>query len=39
MKKICLFIWGLLLPIIVYAETTELTDYEISWGMDDDYIC
>ena len=39
MKKICLFIWGLLLPIIVSAETTELTDYEISWGMDDDYIC
>lgn len=40
MKKICLLICSLiLLPSIVSAETTELTDYEISWGMDDDYIC
>ena len=40
MKKICLLICSLiLLPRIVSAETTELTDYEISWGMDDDYIC
>ena len=40
MKKICLFICGLILiPNIVYAETTELTNYEISWGMDDDFIC
>lgn len=40
MKKICLLICSLiLLPMVVYAETTELTDYEISWGMDDDYIC
>ena len=40
MKKICLLICGLiLLPMVVCAETTELTNYEISWGMDDDYIC
>ena len=40
MKKIYLLICGLiLLPSVVYAETTVLTDYEISWGMDDDYIC
>ncbi len=40
MKKICLFICGLILiPMVVCAETTELTNYEISWGMDDDFIC
>lgn len=40
MKKICLFIcWLILIPMVVCAETTELTNYEISWGMDDDFIC
>ena len=40
MKKICLFICGLILiPMVVCAETTELANYEISWGMDDDFIC
>ena len=40
MKKIFLFICGLILiPMVVCAETTELTNYEISWGMDDDFIC
>lgn len=28
-----------MLPVVACAETTELTNYEISWGMDDDYIC